>query len=131
MERQYIKLSRQDGHNTIVLSFIAHTVCRLVNGLHNQLIPEAYPSFLSLHYITEMRYTNGQMNSSAVTKYSLEFLRQIRQNTSTNYRNFHLNSTNRSHIISLGIRKQPLLHKYHQTRAGKQLFYKINMIAFW
>ena len=34
------------------------------------------------------------------------------------------------HIISLGIRKQPLLHKYHWTRAGRQLFYKINTFAF-
>ena len=35
----------------------------------------------------------------------------------------------RSHIISLGIRKQPLLCKYHRTRAGRQLFHKIKTIA--
>ena len=112
-----------------MLEFVAHTECRLANGLYNQLIPEAYPSSPSLHHTTEMRYTNSQMNSSALTKYSTEVLRQIRQNALFNYTNFHLNSTIRSHIISLGIRKQPLLCKYHRTRAGRQLFHKINTIA--
>ena len=113
-----------------MLELVAHTECIPVNGLYSQLIPEACPSLLSLHNITETWYTNSQMNSSAVTKYSMELLRQIRQNALTDYKNFHLNSTIRSHIISLGIRKQPLLYKYCQTRAGRQLFHKINTIAF-
>ena len=130
MEHQCISWADRDKHNTIVLKFVVHTECGLVNCLYNQLILEAHPSSLSLHYITEMRYTNSQMNSSAVTKYSVELLRQIRWKALTDYKNFHVNSTIRSHIISLGIRKQPLLHKYHQTRAGRQLLYKINTIAF-
>ena len=130
MEHQCISWADRDKHNTIVLQFVAHTESGPVNGLYNQLILEAYPSSLSLHYIIEMRYTNNQMNSSAVTKYSMELQRQIRWNALTDYKNFHLNSTIWSHIISLEIRKQPLLHKYCQTRAGRQLFYKINIIAF-
>ena len=113
VEHQCIKFSRQDGHNTILLRFVAYTECRLVNGLYNQLVLEAYSSSLSLHYINEKRYTNSWVNSSAVTKYSTDFLQQIRCNTLTNYRNFNLNSTTRSYIISLGIRKQPLFYKYH------------------
>ena len=109
VEHQCIKLSRQDGHKMIVLRFIALTECRPVNGLYNQLVLEAYSSSLSLSYITETRYTNSWMNLSAVTKYLMEFLWQIRLNALTNYRNFHLNSTSRSHIISLGIKKQRLL----------------------
>ena len=69
------------------------------------------------------------MNSQALIKYPIEILRQIRQNALLNYTNFHLNSITRSHIISLGIRKQPLLCKYCRTRAGKQLFHKINTLA--
>ena len=108
---------------------VAHTECRLANDLYSQLIPEAYPSSPSLHYTTEMRYINSQMNSTALTKYSMEVLRQIRQNALFNYTIFHLNSTIRSHIIPLGIRKQPLLCKYCRTRAGIQLYHKINTKA--
>ena len=69
------------------------------------------------------------MNSQALIKYPMETLRQIRRQALQNYTNFHLNSITRSHIISLGIRKQPLLCKYRRTRAGKQLFHRIKTLT--
>ena len=69
------------------------------------------------------------MNSQALIKYPVEILRQIRRQALLNYTNFHLNSITRSHIISLGIRKQPLLCKYCRTRAGKQLFHRIKTLT--
>ena len=116
------KLSRQDEHGILVYMYITCTGCKLILGIHKQLVSWALPSPVSLHYLTEMGTYPSHM---ATLIYIASYLHHVSQATGRAYGTYHLDYSIRLHVISLGIRRQPNQQKYRISRAGKNLFCKI------
>ena len=120
------KLSRQDEHSIHIYMYTTCTECKSVLGLQKQVVSWALSFPLSLHYLTEMGTYMSQM---ATMNYTASYLHDVDQATGTAYGTYHLDCSIRSHVISLGIRRQPNQEKYRRSRVGENLFHKIQPIA--
>ena len=65
----------------------------------------------------------------AILIYTASYLCHVAQATRTAYSTYHLDYSIRSHVISVGIRRQPTQQKCRRSRASKNLFDKIHPIV--
>ena len=113
--------------------------CKSVIDQHKQHFPGAPVSF-PLHYNLDCNtfaqkaaIMNFLTIQDVMAQYSSGFLWNIRKISQTDYKNFQLDNVTKSRVISLGIRKQPVLDGktfcYRRSRAGQKFFHKIHTLV--